>query len=117
MALKMADQHAEEHIAECKDAFARFDKDGDDRVASKQLVSCMTFLQTPWEVKLQDMNDDANADRHGTHELPRCVSLMARTMADQLPEEQIAKFKEAFTRFDKGWEDMVATRELGSVME
>jgi calmodulin len=37
-------------------------------------------------------------------------------MADQLTEERIAKFKEAFFLFDKDGDGTIATKELGTVM-
>ncbi|CAL8267155.1 unnamed protein product [Boreogadus saida] len=36
-------------------------------------------------------------------------------MADQLTEEQIAEFKEAFSLFDKGGDGTITTKELGTV--
>ena len=37
-------------------------------------------------------------------------------MADQLTEEQIAEFREAFSLFDKDGNGTIATKELGTVM-
>ena len=36
-------------------------------------------------------------------------------MADQLTEEQIAEFKEAFSLFDKDGDGTITTKELGTV--
>ena len=41
-----------------------------------------------------------------------CVYLQA----DQLTEEQIAEFKEAFSLFDKDGDGTITTKELGTVM-
>jgi EF hand len=38
------------------------------------------------------------------------------TMAEQLSEEQIAEFKEAFALFDKDSDGTITTKELGTVM-
>jgi Ca2+-binding EF-hand superfamily protein len=38
-------------------------------------------------------------------------------MADQLTEEQIAEFKEAFSLFDKDGDGTITTKELGSMNE
>ena len=38
-------------------------------------------------------------------------------MADQLTEEQIAEFKEAFDLFDKDGDGTISTGELGTVMD
>ena len=37
-------------------------------------------------------------------------------MADQLSEEQIGEFKEAFSLFDKDGDGCITTKELGTVM-
>uniref|UniRef100_A0A5F8H990 EF-hand domain-containing protein n=1 Tax=Monodelphis domestica TaxID=13616 RepID=A0A5F8H990_MONDO len=37
-------------------------------------------------------------------------------MADQLTEEQITEFKEAFSLFDKDGDGTITTKELGTVM-
>uniref|UniRef100_A0A8C2NUK2 EF-hand domain-containing protein n=1 Tax=Capra hircus TaxID=9925 RepID=A0A8C2NUK2_CAPHI len=37
-------------------------------------------------------------------------------MADQLTEEQIAEFKDAFSLFDKNGDGTITTKELGTVM-
>ena len=41
---------------------------------------------------------------------------VARTLADQLTEKQIAEFREAFTLFDKDADGFITTEELGNVM-
>jgi hypothetical protein len=41
---------------------------------------------------------------------------MPKDMVDQLTEEQIAEFKEAFTLFDKDGDGNITTKELGTVM-
>ena len=38
-------------------------------------------------------------------------------MADQLTEEQIAEFKEAFSLFDKDGDGTITTKELGTVSQ
>ncbi len=41
---------------------------------------------------------------------------LSAAMADQLTEEQIAEFKEAFSFFDKDGDGTITTKELGTVM-
>lgn len=38
-------------------------------------------------------------------------------MAEELPPEQVAKFKEVFSRFDKNGDNTINTQELGAVMQ
>uniref|UniRef100_A0A2K6L532 EF-hand calcium-binding domain-containing protein 11 n=3 Tax=Colobinae TaxID=9569 RepID=A0A2K6L532_RHIBE len=52
----MVGQLTEEQIAEFKEAFSLFDKDGDGTITTKELGAVMTSLgQNPTEAELQDM--------------------------------------------------------------
>lgn len=42
------------------------------------------------------------------------IDLNVSIMADQLTEEQIAEFKEAFSLFDKDGDGTITTKELGN---
>nr|CAD7463735.1 unnamed protein product [Timema tahoe] len=59
----MADQLTEEQIAEFKEAFSLFDKDGDGTITTKELGTVMRSLgQNPTEAELQDMINEVDAD-------------------------------------------------------
>lgn len=63
-----ADQLTEEQIAEFKEAFSLFDKDGDGTITTKELGTVMRSLgQNPTEAELQDMINEVDAD--GTYNL------------------------------------------------
>ena len=63
----MADQLTEEQIAEFKEAFSLFDKDGDGTITTKELGTVMRSLgQNPTEAELQDMINEVDADGNGT---------------------------------------------------
>ena len=76
----MADQLTEEQIAEFKEAFSLFDKDGDGTITTKELGTVMRSLgQNPTEAELQDMVNEVDADGNGTigaHQFPNraCIS-------------------------------------------
>uniref|UniRef100_A0A452GNJ0 EF-hand domain-containing protein n=1 Tax=Gopherus agassizii TaxID=38772 RepID=A0A452GNJ0_9SAUR len=54
----MADQLTEGQIAEFKEAFSLFDKDGDGTITTSELGTVMRSLgQNPTEAELQDMID------------------------------------------------------------
>ena len=94
----MADQLTEEQIAEFKEAFALFDKDGDGTITTKELGTVMRSLgQNPTEAELQDMINEVDADGNGTIDFPEFLTMMARKMRDTDSEEEI---KEAFKVFD-----------------
>ncbi|KAA8583316.1 hypothetical protein FQN60_015862 [Etheostoma spectabile] len=61
--LMPADQLTEEQIAEFKEAFSLFDKDGDGTITTKELGTVMRSLgQNPTEAELQDMINEVDAD-------------------------------------------------------
>uniref|UniRef100_A0A8C9GK94 EF-hand domain-containing protein n=1 Tax=Piliocolobus tephrosceles TaxID=591936 RepID=A0A8C9GK94_9PRIM len=66
----MADQLTEEQIAEFKEAFSLFDKDGDGTITTKELGTVMRSLgQNPTEAELQDMINEVDADVFGSSKL------------------------------------------------
>ena len=96
---EMADTLTDEQIAEFKEAFALFDKDGDGTITTKELGTVMRSLgQNPTEAELQDMINEVDADGNGTIDFPEFLNLMARKMQDTDSEEEL---KEAFKVFDK----------------
>lgn len=63
VSLLQADQLTEEQIAEFKEAFSLFDKDGDGTITTKELGTVMRSLgQNPTEAELQDMINEVDAD-------------------------------------------------------
>ena len=112
--LTMADQLTEEQIAEFKEAFSLFDKDGDGTITTKELGTVMRSLgQNPTEAELQDMINEVDADGNGTIDFPEFLTMMARKMKDTDSEEEIV---EAFKVFDKDGNGFISAAELRHVM-
>merc|ERR1712151_140585 len=111
---KMADQLTEEQIAEFKEAFSLFDKDGDGTITTKELGTVMRSLgQNPTEAELQDMVNEVDADGNGTLDFPEFLSLQARKMKDTDTEEELI---EAFKVFDRDGSGFINADELRHVM-
>merc|ERR1712036_16531 len=90
----MADQLTEEQIAEFKEAFSLFDKDGDGTITTKELGTVMRSLgQNPSEGELQDMINEVDNDGSGSIDFPEFFHLMSRKMHDTDTEDEI---REAF---------------------
>merc|ERR1712107_482160 len=101
-------------IAEFKEAFSMFDKDGDGTVTTKELGIVMRSLgQNPTEAVLQDMINEVDADGNGTIDFPEFLSLMARKMKDTDTEEELV---EAFKEFDRDGNGFTSAAELRHVM-
>ena len=110
----MAADLTDEQIAEFKEAFALFDKDGDGTITTKELGTVMRSLgQNPTEAELQDMINEVDADGNGTIDFPEFLNLMARKMKDTDSEEEL---QEAFKVFDKDGNGTISAAELRHVM-
>jgi calmodulin len=110
----MADQLSNEQIAEFKEAFSLFDKDGDGSITTKELGTVMRSLgQNPTEAELQDMINEVDQDGSSTIDFPEFLTLMSRKMHDTDTEEEV---KEAFRVFDKDGNGFISAAELRHVM-
>jgi calmodulin len=89
----------EEHIAEFKEAFALFDKDGDGSITAKELGTVMKSLgQTPSEEDIANMIKEVDEDGNGKIDFNEFYSLMQKRMKDTDIEEELM---EAFKVFDR----------------
>jgi calmodulin len=108
------DTLTEEQIAEFKEAFALFDKDGDGSITTKELGTVMRSLgQTPTEAELQSYIKEVDANKNGTIDFPEFLSLMAKKMETQESEEEI---RDAFKVFDKDNTGLISAAELRHVL-
>ncbi|VFV30602.1 calmodulin variant 1 [Lynx pardinus] len=88
----MADQLTEEQIAELKEAFSLFDKDGGGAVTTRKFGTVVRSLgQNPTEDELQDMINKVDADNVGTIEFPEFLTMTARKMKESDSKEEIRK--------------------------
>ncbi|KAH3859227.1 calmodulin-A-like isoform X2 [Dreissena polymorpha] len=107
-------QLTEEQIAELKEAFSLFDKDGDGDISTKELGTVMRSLgQNPSDQELEDMIREVDTDGNGSIEFDEFLQMMARKMKETDTEEEI---KEAFKIFDKDGDGLISPAELRGVM-
>uniref|UniRef100_A0A6P7GMH3 Calmodulin-alpha-like n=1 Tax=Diabrotica virgifera virgifera TaxID=50390 RepID=A0A6P7GMH3_DIAVI len=72
----MADQLTEEQIAEFKEAFSLFGKDGDGTITTEELGTVMRSLgQNPTEAELQNRTNGVDADGNGTIDFPEFLTM------------------------------------------
>ncbi|TFK60941.1 calmodulin-like protein [Pluteus cervinus] len=108
------EQLSEEQIAEFREAFSLFDKDGDGTITTKELGTVMRSLgQNPGESELQDMINEVDADGNGTIDFNEFLRMMAVKVHLQDNE---AELKEAFKVFDKDGNGTISKAELRLVM-
>ncbi|XP_069114939.1 calmodulin-like [Argopecten irradians] len=110
----MEHQLSEEQIAEFKEAFNLFDKDGNGAITVEELGTVMRSLgQTPTEAELQDMINEVDANENGTLDFSEFLTMMTRQMKDTDSEEEL---KVAFRAFDKDGNGFISKDELRHVM-
>jgi calmodulin len=110
----MGEALTEEQIAEFKEAFALFDKDGDGCITSKELGIVMRSLgQNPTEAELQSYINEVDKNKNGTIDFPEFLALMSKKMETRENEEDI---KEAFRVFDKDNTGFISVAELRHVL-
>jgi calmodulin len=110
----MATGLTDEQIAEFKEAFSLFDKDGDGTITTKELGVVMRSLgQNPTEAELVDMINEVDTDGNGNIDFPEFLTMMSKKMKDSDSEDEI---REAFKVFDKDGNGFISAAELRHVM-
>ena len=104
-----------EQIANFREAFNVFDKDGDGRITAKELGTVMRSLgQNPSEAEIQDMVNEADIDGNGTIEFDEFLYMMSRQLREGDTEEEII---DAFRVFDKDGDGKISVAELTHIMK
>ena len=87
----------DEQIAEFKEAFQIFDKDGDGLITTKELGTVMRSLgQNPSDDEIRQMIIDVDEDKSETIDFKEFLGLMAKKMKENDSEDELI---EAFKMF------------------
>jgi len=114
VAKKQEDQLNAEQMAEMKEAFNLFDKDGDGKITTKELSVVMRSLgQKPTEAELKDMIREVDIDNSGTIEFGEFITMMSKKLASSDAETEL---KEAFKTFDRDGDGLITKQELLTIM-
>ena len=106
---------SEEQIAEFKEAFALFDRDGDGTITLPELRTVMQSLgQEPTERELIDMINEVDDDGNQEIDFQEFLNLMARNMQDIDEEKQISQ---SFKVFDVDGDGKISIEDLKFMME
>lgn len=104
----------EEQIAEFKEAFQIFDKNGDGSITVKELGTVMRSLgQNPSDEEIQKMINEVDEDKSGTIDFNEFLGLMAKKMKESNTEDDLL---EAFKVFDRDGNGKISAHELRYVM-
>ncbi|KAJ3006795.1 UNVERIFIED_CONTAM: hypothetical protein HDU68_003885, partial [Siphonaria sp. JEL0065] len=104
-----------DQIAEFREAFSLFDKDGDGTITTKELGTVMRSLgQNPTDGELQDMINEVDGDGNGNIDFEEFITMMARKLKDSDAEAEI---REAFRVFDKDGVGFITVGQLRQVMQ
>ncbi|XP_037505745.1 calmodulin-beta [Rhipicephalus sanguineus] len=107
-------QLSEEAIAELREAFALFDKDGNGAISTKELGTMMRALgQNPTEAELKDMIAEVDSDGNGTVDFTEFLAMMTKKTRTADTEDEI---REAFRVFDRDGNGFITAAELRHVM-
>lgn len=107
----MVDKLSEAQIAEYKEAFSLFDRDGDGKILTKEIGIVMRSLgQMPTEEELKHIISSIS---NSTIDFPELLTVMSKSMKPPASEEEI---KEAFRVFDKEGDGTVSASEMRHVL-
>ena len=108
------DAMSPEQMAEYREAFALFDKNGDGCISVVELGTVMRNIgQNPTDSELRDMINEVDVDGNGTLEFEEFCNLMARQMKDSNQENEL---EERFKLFDRDGNGLIDRDELQQVM-
>ena len=111
----MVDQLTEEEMAECKEVFTQYDKDGDGCIATNEIGTVLRALKRQVsDAEVQDLIDEIDPDSYGIVDFSEFLSLLANTMKPVDLEEDLL---EVFKVYDRDGNGYITAGELYNVMQ
>lgn len=103
-------------LAEFREAFYLFDKDGNGEISIAELGRVMRALgRNPTQLQLQEMINEIDSNASGTVEFPEFCKLMSKQLeTEDVVEDDLVK---AFKVFDKDGNGFIDSRELKDIMK
>ncbi|KAM7159613.1 calmodulin-alpha-like [Molossus nigricans] len=110
----MAEELSQEQVAEFKEAFTRFDKDGDGTINVQELGAVMKTLgQNPSEAELKELIARVDTDGDGAINFQEFLAEMVKRMKSWSGELDM---KEVFQAFDLNGDGHITLDELKQAM-
>lgn len=104
----------ESKLAEYKEAFSLFDKDGDGCITTKELGTVMRALgKSPTEAEVKQIVKEVDPDNRGVINFPEFTSIMSRDIREFDNEKDL---QAAWKVFDKEGKGRISTTELRHVL-
>eukprot|EP00091_Calanus_sinicus_P024289 TRINITY_DN8619_c0_g1_i1.p1 TRINITY_DN8619_c0_g1~~TRINITY_DN8619_c0_g1_i1.p1 ORF type:complete len:167 (-),score=90.13 TRINITY_DN8619_c0_g1_i1:25-480(-) len=102
-------------VAEFKEAFDQFDKDGSGTISNKELLGVMRSMgQNPTEDELQALVMEVDVNGDGTIDFEEFLGMMEKSNKEGEGEE--SGIKEAFKIFDRDGNGYIDVKELKKVV-
>jgi len=112
--MTLAESLTEEQVAEFKECFSLFDRDGDGTVDTSELGTVMKSLgQRMSDDELRDMISEVDVDGSGTVDFAEFLGLMARQMKDHESDKALHS---AFAIFDTDGTGRIKTAHVRYVL-
>jgi calmodulin len=109
------DQLSAAEIAEYKEVFSMFDKDGDGTVDADELGAVMGSLGiNPSDAEIQQMVEEVDTDGNGTIDFCEFCALMISKTASLDPREEMAT---VFSMIDKNKDGVICIEDLEQMVQ
>ncbi|KAF9199595.1 hypothetical protein BGZ49_010271, partial [Haplosporangium sp. Z 27] len=116
-------QFSQEEIADLKESFETFDRNGDGSISRRELHALLHIVGHKTNASnLEQYLAKYDTDQSGTIDFDEFLGLANNLIKNKLPdydltEEQIKEFKESFDSFDRNGDGSINVSELRSLLK